>query len=89
MAERWSKKMSLGGILTVEIREVAEPKPMWPSDPDGPKGVAELVYPNGATYVFSSVEKVRLILGKRGFRPSDLLSLAPGPADDDPPQRAI
>jgi hypothetical protein len=88
MIERWAKKLSDGRTLTVEIHEVSEPKPLF-GDEGGPLATAELRYPDGAAYRYSTADKIRTIIAKRGFRrPEQIGQVAPD-LDDEPPRRAI
>ena len=86
-AERWSRQLGDGRTLTVEIHDVPDPKPLFGEGE--PLGTAELRYPNGAAYLYSSVEKVRKIVTKRGFRLTGGLPDASQIDDDEPPRRAI
>jgi hypothetical protein len=89
MSQAWSKTMSEGRVLTVELDEVSEPGPLFPGESraDAPLALARISYPGSLTQRYSSLEKARRILTNRGFRPSDQLVYAPSHVDDEPPPR--
>lgn len=93
MSQAWSKTMSGGRVLTVELDEVSEPGPLFPGESraDAPLSLARISYPDGFTQRYSSLEKARRILANRGFRPSDQLVFTPSSVGDDdpPPRRAV
>lgn len=86
--EHWSKQLSGGRVLTLVVFEATAPAPLWSAGPDDSdpvlgRGVIETV--DGEPYQrYSSVEKARTVLAKRGFRRSEQLIHRPSTVDDDP-----